>query len=303
MATRFPFWKPVLPLYSFEQLDYSPFTVKRLELPSDQKIAYIDEGDGPETILFLHGMGNSLTAFRLLIPLLKERFRCIAVDLPGFGKSVKSAADGSMIGYAQTISRFMEKLEIGRAVIAGHSMGGLVAMHMARLFPQRVKDLVLMAPAGLENFNADERNWLLSSMNSLNTQMANPQQIWASVQANFYKMPPEAWFLYTDRLAIQTAPEFLNYCEIIPKCTAAMVDENFLPFLHEIKCPVLLVFGENDGLIPNPIIHGSVRLMDVVESVSMKIPDISVKWLPQCGHFIPLERPAELAGMMSNFLN
>ena len=302
MAMRFPFWRPVIPLHSFEQLDYSPFSTKRLRLNKEIEVAYIDEGHGAEVILMLHGMGNSLTAFRNIIPLLSKKYRCIAIDLPGFGKSVRSPIEGTMHGYAGVIDGFMQKMGIVEANILGHSMGGQIACWLAINYPERVKRLLLVASAGFESFTSDERQWLLNSMTSLGTQMAAPQQIWSSVQANFYKMPPEAWFLYTDRLAIQTAPDFITYCEMIPRCMSGMIDEEVLPHAHKIKAPVLLVFGENDALIPNPILHGHWNTQALAEKASRQIPNARLIWIPNCGHFVPLERPEELSNLLTEFI-
>ncbi|MDO8897890.1 MAG: alpha/beta fold hydrolase [Bacteroidales bacterium] len=85
-----------LPSYaSFDEIPY-PFDVKKVQIDENTEIAYIDEGSGKETIIFIHGLGSYLPAWKKNIEGLSSDFRCIAIDLPGYGKSSKLPHSGLM---------------------------------------------------------------------------------------------------------------------------------------------------------------------------------------------------------------
>ena len=84
-----------------------------------------------ETLVLLHGFLSSTFSFRHLIPLLKEDFNVISVDLPPFGKSGKiSGFKYSYQNLATTVVELMESLGIGQFNVVGHSMGGQIALNM-----------------------------------------------------------------------------------------------------------------------------------------------------------------------------
>ena len=92
----------------FNQIKY-PFSTKFLKV-KDYQIAYIDEGDFDRVLLFIHGLGSYLKAWDRNIPELKNHFRCIALDLPGYGKSSKQIHSGEVSFYTEVIKEFIAKL-------------------------------------------------------------------------------------------------------------------------------------------------------------------------------------------------
>ena len=77
--------------------------IKQVRLDEGIEIAYADEGQGPETIVFLHGLGSYAPAWIKNVSVLKEKYRCIAVDFPGFGKSSKGAYSGKMSFFSEKV--------------------------------------------------------------------------------------------------------------------------------------------------------------------------------------------------------
>ena len=73
---------------SFDDLTY-PFPTHKLQLAEDLELAYFDEGKGNEVILFIHGLGSYAPAWKKNIESLSKDYRCLAIDLPGYGKSSK----------------------------------------------------------------------------------------------------------------------------------------------------------------------------------------------------------------------
>ena len=129
----------------------------RVELPDNCKIAYIDEGKGEKTILFIHGLANYAQCWKRNIDFLKHHYRCIAIDLPGNGLSDHNHHSFGMKFFANCIGNFISALKLKKVYLAGHSMGGQVALTTALQFPQLIEKMVLCAPAGFEKFTAMDK--------------------------------------------------------------------------------------------------------------------------------------------------
>ncbi|WP_448206562.1 alpha/beta fold hydrolase [Azospirillum sp. sgz302134] len=111
--------------------------------------AYLSLGHGGVPALLLHGFaGDSLTWQYTLSPIGARR-RVLAVDLPGHGGSTLDVGDGRVGGFAPWLVRLLNALEIPRVHAVGHSMGGFVALELARHAPERVASLSLIAGAGI----------------------------------------------------------------------------------------------------------------------------------------------------------
>jgi pimeloyl-ACP methyl ester carboxylesterase len=108
---------------------------------------YHTSGKGPDLIM-LHGIGANLYCWEQLIPRLTSYYRVWAIDLPGFGGSSKHADEEyGLDQQAERLILFMDKMNIGKAHVLGNSMGGNIALWLARRFPHRVLDVGVIAPA------------------------------------------------------------------------------------------------------------------------------------------------------------
>ena len=100
-------------------------------------------------LLLIHGFASSIYTFNLLIPLLKEHFSIIVIDLPGFGRSEKSASFVySFQNYAKVVADCIEYFNLKDVNVAGHSMGGQIALYTAKIIPEKIKKLVLLSSSG-----------------------------------------------------------------------------------------------------------------------------------------------------------
>ena len=110
--------------------------------------SYSRSGRG-EPLVLLHGLGSSREAWGALMPALVERFDVIAVDLPGFGATLPLPAgtEPSPAELATAVARMLTDLGIDRPHLAGNSLGGWVAMELAKIRP--VRSVTLLSPAGL----------------------------------------------------------------------------------------------------------------------------------------------------------
>jgi len=287
-------------LNSMAELSY-PFEVKKLKLSDEIEIAYVDEGKGAETILFIHGLGSYLPAWKKNIEHLSNHFRCIAIDLPGYGKSSKLPHSGSMRFYAETVDQFADKLGLGKIWVAGHSMGGQIAMVMALYHPERVEGLILAAPAGFEKFTEGQKQWFRNVMTLESVKNTSVSDIQNNLAHNFYRLPKDAEFMITDRIAMRSASDFEAYCHAVVQSVNGMVNEPVYPFLNKIKHPTPVLFGENDNLIPNRFLNpGPTR--QIAENGVAQMQNASLVMMPKTGHFLQFENAESFNNEMKSFI-
>jgi pimeloyl-ACP methyl ester carboxylesterase len=109
--------------------------------------AYIMAGSGP-AVLLLHGIGDNADTWRAVIPELAKDHTVIAPDFLGHGRSDRPRADYSVAAYANGMRDLLSVLNVDRATVVGHSLGGGVAMQFAYQFPERCERLVLVSTGG-----------------------------------------------------------------------------------------------------------------------------------------------------------
>jgi pimeloyl-ACP methyl ester carboxylesterase len=96
--------------------------------------------------LLVHGIGVSSRYFERLAPLLAKHGRVVTVDLPGFGRAPKPARALSVEDFAEVVARVIDRLDLGRCVVVGHSMGAQVATRLAVAHPESVASIALLGP-------------------------------------------------------------------------------------------------------------------------------------------------------------
>lgn len=287
MASCAPY-KNIPQLNSFNDLNYRT-EVSRITLNNGIELAYTDEGQG-EIILFIHGLGSYIPAYDKIIPELSKNHRCIAIDLPGYGKSSKDPHSGMMTFYADVIHEFANKMNLGKFSIAGHSMGGQISMVYSIKWPEEIKNLILFAPAGFERFTAGQKEWFADIMTPVLVKNTTYEGIETNLAFNFYKMPKDAEFMITDRMAMRGASDFENYCFAVANSVNGMVSEPVIDKLDEIKAPTLIFFGENDYLIPNRYLNPG-KTKEIAEYGHQNIKNSELVMIPKCGHFLMFEKP------------
>ncbi|MCS6905943.1 MAG: alpha/beta hydrolase [Bacteroidia bacterium] len=287
--------------FEFSDLRY-PLPVQYLRLSRKLEIAYVDEGKGGETILFVHGLGSYIPSWAKLIPLLKPYYRCIALDLPCYGKSSKGLFPISIKFYAEVLLNFLQKLNLGPVHLCGHSMGGQIAMHFTYRYPQFVKDLILVAPAGFENFSAADRLWYNRNITALTINFTAASQIRKNIELNFYRMPPDAEQMIRDRILLRNSSEFSFYCRAVSYCILSMIEQPVRHLIPHISHKTHIIFGENDYLIPNTYLSTKSTVSVALEGKNL-FPNATLKILSECGHFVMFEKPQEVAQFILESLN
>jgi pyruvate dehydrogenase E2 component (dihydrolipoamide acetyltransferase) len=115
-----------------------------------QEINFLRMGEGEGIpLILIHGFGGDLNNWLFNQSALAEGREVIALDLPGHGRSVKEVGDGDLTALTAALGAFLKALDLGCVYLAGHSLGGAVALAHAVKNPEAVAGLALLAPAGL----------------------------------------------------------------------------------------------------------------------------------------------------------
>lgn len=283
----------------YNDLDYG-YDVKYSKI-RNINVAYIDEGSGSQTILLIHGLGTYAKGWIKNIAALAEYNRVIAVDLPGYGKSDKGYYKYTMDFYAQIITELMDKLDINKAIVVGHSMGGQIAITMALDYSDQVEKLILISPAGFERFTDGEGDWLIGVMTPDLVKDTPIRAIDTNLRYTFYETPQEAEFLITERIQLRGALDFDRYCYAVSKNVQAMIDGYVYDRLDQISQPTLILWGENDELIPNRFLHAGWT-KDIAKIGEKEIPNNKTILFSKCGHFVQFEKPEETNQAIIEFI-
>jgi pimeloyl-ACP methyl ester carboxylesterase len=142
--------------------------LKYLDLHGD-RVAYREAGAG-EALLLIHGMGGSSATWKAVLPELSKRYRVVAPDLLGHGQSAKPRADYSLGAFAAWLRDLLDELDITRATVVGHSLGGGVAMQFIYQHRDYCERLVLISSGGL----GPDLSWILRMLSAPGVELVLP---------------------------------------------------------------------------------------------------------------------------------
>jgi pimeloyl-ACP methyl ester carboxylesterase len=279
--------------------------VKQLKINDSLSVGYIEKGIG-ETILFIHGLGGNLSHWEKSVAMLSSSYHCIAIDLPGYGYSAlkdNTTAKDQLEKYANVVLAFIKQLKLKNITLAGHSMGGQIAIIAALKESKNIKNLVLVAPAGFETFSATESSILLNISTPAYFKNQDETAIRASFKRNFYQQPADVEKLIAYRIALKNCTGMDAYCSTITYGIKGMLAHPVKEQLSQLKQPVLIVFGENDQLIPNKYLHAKLTTKEVAEEGSKLIKQQQLVILTEAGHLLQYEKPELITATIINFLN
>lgn len=295
-CSGFLYWdKPAL---QFADIDYGYTTKTTLD---DPKIAFIDQGSGEQTIILVHGLASNAGFWRYNIPEFAKKYRVIAVDLPGYGKSQKGNYKYSMSFYADQIKRIIEELKLKNVVYVGHSMGGQIGIKLAIKYPELLSKLILASPAGFEEFQQGEGDWLRSVMTMKGVKSTTEEGIRRNLAMNFYSWEDKWEWMVEERVRMRKASDFDEFAYTVVRCVNGMLDEPTFDKLSLIKTPTLVIYGKYDGLIPNPYLNPG-HTSDVFEKGAKDIDNGKLVELDNAGHMIQIEKADEFNQAVLDFL-
>lgn len=277
------------------------FKTKTVQL-EDGELAYVKEGKGKKVLIFVHGLSSNADAWYRNIEQLREHFTCYAIDLPGYGRSYKKAENFTASYFAETINEFTKKLKIKEFTLVGHSMGGQASIKYAATFPEKLKGLILVAPAGIEEFTPMEGMMMNAVMTRDGVMKTSEEQIDKNYQMNFFKMPVEASRMVQDRKKIVEASDFADHADAIVKSVSGMLDDKVIDDFPKVKVPTLFIFGRNDLLIPNKYLHPQMTIEDVAKKGNDAVTGSKVWFVEEAGHFLNFEKPEEVNAAICSFM-
>jgi pimeloyl-ACP methyl ester carboxylesterase len=292
----------------------------RIEMP-ESRFADLDgpvhfvEWDGPpgRTIVLVHGLGGSLLSWLAVAPGLAKHGRVLALDLPGFGRSDRGSRRSRVSDLRTTVSRFIDEVaDGGPVVLVGNSMGGGISMLEAALEPAAVEALVLSNSV----FPWKRGSTLPAPIVMLGFALYELPRVgeWASRQrvtrleaeravrlglriiaADPSTIPPDLVRLHVDQLVRQqqdpdAGAAFLEAARSL--LALGRRREVVRWIVGSVKCPVLVIHGREDRLVPLGFALGALEMR----------PDWDVRLIPKVGHVPQMEAPERWLAAVDDWL-
>src|SRR5215216_1093601 len=241
---------------------------------NDIELAYTRRGQGTPLVL-LHGYPLDHHLWDDVAPLLEDAFDLILPDLRGFGESTTVDSPFTMDDYASDIAGLLDQLEIQKAAIVGHSMGGYVALAFAKLYPERVSGLGLVSSQVLAD-PPDRKEGRYKSaadvsdkgiggvVETMTPKFTSDERLQAFARETMERQQPAA---------------FIGAL----KAMAERMDST--PLLSSFKFPVVIIHGEADALIP----------IDRAREVKNAVPHAHLVEVNGAGHMPMIEAKEETA--------
>ena len=233
-------------------------------------------------IVFIHAAGSNGHTWQNQLSHLGQSHSPLAIDLPGHGRSSGVEGLSSVHDYADFVAAFMDAMKIKSAVIAGHSMGGAIAMDFASRHAGRVEGLILCATAAKFNVSKEmvesHRAVMMGrAPQSFTTDAYSPK----TVKENFDSV---RWGWMEQ---IKTDPR-VRYTDLVACEKADLRGE-----LEKIKAPTLILVGADDN----------VTTLADAEGMHSKIKGSNVQVIPDAGHILIWERANEVNAAIEMFLS
>jgi 3-oxoadipate enol-lactonase len=254
---------------------------------NDIDVAWFEAGRGDPLIL-VHGLADDHRAWRKALPDLMLRRRVLLYDLRGHGETSFGRGDGTLAQLGGDLVALMDATGIGRADIAGFSLGGTIAMRVAIDHPARVRRLALVATSSRVGRAAAD--WYRERQAMVEREDTRLRDTLEKDAADVYAQAPEELEagLLIRRQSTADPRGFGNACAAMAALNAAPLD----PELGRIAAQVLVVASENDRHCPPK----------AAEIIVGGIKGAQLEVMADAGHPIPVEKPCELARTINSFL-
>lgn len=244
------------------------------------EVAWFEVGRGDPVVL-VHGLADDHRAWRKVVAPLQLERRVILYDFRGHGGTTLGDADGTLVQLGDDLVALLDALELERVALAGFSLGGTIAMRAAIDHPDRVASLALVATSSRVNDAA--RAWYEARARLVDD---NDPELRATLDADardvYRNRPAEI----DDGLRIRRestvdARGYANACRAMAGLNAAPLDDE----LSSIAASTVILAGDADR-------HCPPRAGEIIAA---RIAGSTLQVLPDTGHPLPVERPAEVA--------
>ena len=255
-------------------------------LSTGLRVHYAEQGDREgEAIVLLHAYVDSWFSYSRMLPLLSPSYHAFAPDQRGHGDSDKPQCCYTADDYAADVEAFMDAVGIEKATLVGDSSGGLIAQRVALDYPHRVSRLVLIgSPSTLVNNEAvmEFGKEMLTLEDPISPEFVRefvlgtihhpvPEEFLERVVSESLKVPAHVWRDYYQGVVLT-------------------VDDT--PRLSEISTPTLILWGEEDALLPR----------EEQEWRAAAIPNATLRVYPETGHLAHWVRPEWVVRDLRAFL-
>jgi pimeloyl-ACP methyl ester carboxylesterase len=238
-------------------------------------VNYVDEGKG-KVVLILHGWGSSGRVFSEMIKDLAKGYRVVAPDFAGFGGSAEPAAAWDVAGYVRWTKDFLEKLGVKEVfAILGHSFGGRVVLKGVGEGVLSAEKLILVDSAGLKP-RVSARRKVVASMSKVGKVLFRGK-VGERIKKSVY-----------DRIG---ARDYVEASPLMKEVFKKTVSEDLRKYISGIKTKSLVIWGEDD--LDTPV-------ADAYELAEIKGARLVI--LPEAGHYVFFDKPAEVLREIREFL-
>lgn len=263
--------------------------------------AVVDEGDGDEVLLLIHGMAGSAQTWRAVLPQLAKKYRVIAPDLLGHGQSSKPRTDYSLGAFAVGLRDLLDELGVESATVVGQSLGGGVAMQFLYQHPDYCRRLVLISSGGLgpdvglilRLLAAPGAEFVMPVIApSPVLRAGNAVKSWLSSAGLRSPRGAEMWSAYSSFGDSETRQAFLRTLRSVVDYRGQAVSALNRLNLRE-GLPILAIWGEQDNIIPVDHAYAALEAR----------PDCRLEILPGVGHFAQVEAPDKVIELLDEFIS
>lgn len=247
---------------------------------NDFILHYEKYGNGDENIVILPGFGDTRKTFDYMIDALKKYYTVYIIDFPGFGQSNFPNRDLTIYDYTNLIKDFLTTLNIDNPILIGHSFGGRVIITLTGYYNFKVKKVILIDSAGIK-----PKKKLFSRIKQIVYKLLKRLKCF---------IPKKHKKRYLNKLlALFASSDFLMIDEKMRNSFKNVINENLFPYLKNIDCETLLIWGEKDFDTP---------LSDGVK-MNKEIKDSGLVVIEGTSHFCYLEKPYIINRIIINFIS
>lgn len=278
-----------------------------------ETLAYLDEGQGPAVVM-VHGNMSSSVHYEPLISRIKDKYRCIAVDLRGFGDSSYNNRFDTLEELADDVAAFTDALGLDSYYLVGWSNGGGVSLKLCAKYPDKVKKFFDIEGAGLKGYPLYKKENYQSTGEpyaSKEEMASDPMQV-APVLGIFAKgdaaMMTSIWdaTIYTvnkptteqNDLWMSETLKQRNLVDLDWALATLNMSDEYTPYgkgdgtIKNIKCPVALTMAEKDVVVPDYMVLDNYNALG---SLATLLP------YENCGHSPMVDCPDRLAEDVCKF--
>lgn len=259
------------------------------------EIGFRELGSGP-AVLLIHGWPTSSFLWRNVMPAIAERNRVVAIDLPGFGASSKPLDLRYGFGfYEAAIDGLLEELDIEDVAVAGHDLGGPIAVHWALRNRDRATRVALTNTLIYPEFSEAVQEFVTACATpGLREELTSP----AGLEAVMRRGLAEQSSLTDDVLAAVLGPfRSTDNRRALANAGIGLELEGFQEIAEELPgldLPVRIVYGADDRILPD--------VAQTMDRVARDLPQAVTTALPRCGHFLQEEAADEVATLLAAFV-